>query len=156
MGMTDDKVVLVDTNVLLSATTPLRSLHHVALAVLNDWPNEGVPFAVSSQVLREYLAVATRPIEANGLGLDVGDALANVAAFHGRMRLLTENELVWDRLQYLIATYGCRGKQIHDANLVATGLASGVNRLVTANAGDFTRFAKEMEIIDLAAIKLPA
>jgi predicted nucleic acid-binding protein len=123
MVMTDDRVVLVDTNVLLSATTPFRSLHHASLAVLNDWPNEGVPLAVSSQVLREYLAVATRPIEANGLGLDVGDALANVAAFHGRMRLLIENELVWDRLQYLIATYGCRGKQIHDANLVATGMA---------------------------------
>jgi len=58
--MTDDKAVLVDTNVLLSATAPLRPLHRAAMAVLNDWPNQGTLLATSSQVLREYLAVATR------------------------------------------------------------------------------------------------
>jgi predicted nucleic acid-binding protein len=150
--MTDDKTALVDTNVLLSATAPLRPLHRAALAVLNDWPNQGTILAASSQVLREYLAVTTRPVEANGLGLGIDDALANVAAFRGRMRLLLESEPVWNRLQALIATYGCLGKQIHDANVVATALASGVARLVTANVADFTRFAPEIEVIDLAAL----
>jgi predicted nucleic acid-binding protein len=150
--MTDDKAVLVDTNVLLSATAPLRPLHRAALAVLNDWPNRGILLTSSSQVLREYLAVATRPVEANGLGLAVGDALANAAAFRGRFRLLVESEPAWDRLQALIATYGCKGKQVHDANLAALALASGVTRLVTANVGDFTRFAAELEVIDLAAL----
>lgn len=62
----DDKAVLVDTNVLLAATAPLRPLYRAALMVLNDWPNKGILLAVSSQVLREYLAVATRPVEVNG------------------------------------------------------------------------------------------
>jgi len=150
--MTDDRAVLVDTNVLLSATAPLRPLHRAALAVLNGWPNEGIPLTASSQVLREYLAVATRPVEVNGLGLAVGDALANVTAFRGRVRLLLESEPAWDRLRALIAAYGCKGKQIHDANLVASALTSGVTRLVTANVGDFTRFAAELEVIDLAAL----
>lgn len=150
--MTDDRVVLVDTNVLLSATAPLRPLHLPALTVLNDWPNQGVILATSSQVLREYLAVATRPVEVNGLGLGVDDALSNVAAFRGRMRLLIESEPVWERLGHLIATYGCMGKQIHDANVVATALSSGVPTLVTANIGDFIRFAPELEVIDLAAL----
>lgn len=150
--MTDDNVVLVDTNVLLSATAPLRPLHRSALAVLNDWPNEGTILATSSQVLREYLAVATRPVEANGLGLGVEDALSNVTAFRGRMRFLVESEAVWDRLHALIASYGCKGKQIHDANLVATALTSGVARLVTANVGDFKRFAADVEAIDLASL----
>jgi hypothetical protein len=39
--MTDDKAVLVDTNVLLSATAPLRALHRAAWTVLNDWPSQG-------------------------------------------------------------------------------------------------------------------
>lgn len=148
--MTDDRAVLVDTNVLLSATAPRRALYPSALEVLNHWPNQGMILAVTGQVLREYLAVATRPVEANGLALSVDDALANVAVFRSRMRLLLESEPALDRLRALIATYQCLGKQIHDANLVATALTSGVTRLVTANVSDFTRFATEIEVIDLA------
>jgi predicted nucleic acid-binding protein len=148
--MMDDRAVLLDTNVLLSATAPLRPLHQAALVVLNEWPNQGIVLSTSSQVLREYLVVATRPAKVNGLGLDLNDALTNVAAFRGRMRLLLESESTWERLRALIATYGCLGKQIHDANLVATALTCGVARLVTANVGDFTRFEPEIEVIELA------
>jgi predicted nucleic acid-binding protein len=74
----DDKAVLVDTNVLLSATAPFRPLHRAALVVLNDWPNQGIALAASTQVFREYLVVATRPLEVNDLGLGVKDALANI------------------------------------------------------------------------------
>ena len=52
----------------------------------------------------------------------------------------------------MIAKYGCSGKQIHDANLVATALASGIARLVTANVEDFRCFTPEMEIVDLGAL----
>lgn len=153
--MMDDRAVLIDTNVLLSATAPLRPLHSVAIAVLNDWPNQGSILATTSQVLREYLVVATRPVEVNGLGLSVADALANVVAFRGRMRLLADGEPVWDRLRAPVEAHGCLGKQIHDANVVATALTSGVGRVVTANVSDFTRFGPEIEIIDLAALPAP-
>jgi len=72
-----DDAVLIDTNVLLSATTPARKLHRHALTVLADWPQQGIPLWVSGQALREYLVVATRPADVNGLGLAVEDALAN-------------------------------------------------------------------------------
>ena len=150
--MTDDKAVLVDTNVLLSATAPLRPLHHAALAVLNDWPNQGTVLTTSIQVLREYLAVATRPVEVNGLGLGTDDALTNVMAFRSRMRLLVDSEIAWDRLRTLIANYGCAGKQVHDANIVATALSFGITKLVTANVRDFSRFAADIEVTDLAEI----
>lgn len=150
--MTDDKAVLVDTNVLLSATAPLRPLHQAALRVLNDWPNQGFSLVASSQVLREYLVVATRPAEANGLGLSVQDALANLAAFQSRMRVLVESEAAWPRLRGLISTYGCQGKQIHDANVVAVALTAGVVKLVTANVDHFVRFATEIQVIDLATL----
>lgn len=152
MTTMDDNAVIVDTNVLLSATAPLRPLHRAALAVLNDWPNQGIPLTASSQILREYLAVATRPVEANGLNLGTSEALANIKAFRGRIRLLADGEGVWDRLQTLVTSYGCKGKQVHDANVVASALAAGVASLVTANVRDFTRFAAELEVIDLAAL----
>lgn len=152
--MTDDKTVVVDTNVLLSATIPLRPLHRAALAVVNDWPNQGIVLAASGQVFREYLVAATRPVDVNGLGLDVGSALTNIEEFRERMRLLSEGERAWAQLRDLITHYGCKGKQIHDANVVASALASGVAKLVTGNARDFARFSSEVEIIDLATVRV--
>lgn len=150
--MMDDKAALVDTNVLLAATASSRPLHRAALTVLNDWPNQGIALAVSAQIFREYLVVATRPIEVNGLGLSVEDALANIEALRGRMRLVVESEGAWERLRSLISRYGCRGKQIHDANVVAAALASGISKVVTANVDDFVRFSPDIEVIDLATV----
>ena len=149
-AMSADRV-FVDTNVLLAATTPSRGLHRRALTVLNDWPNLGWRLCASGQILREYLVVATRPADVNGLGLAVPNALENVSAFRTRMRWLNERQPVARRLLSLVAETDCRGKQIHDANIVATALEHGVDRLVTANANDFRRFKGRIAVLDLAA-----
>lgn len=142
----DDSSLLLDTNVLLSATAPARDLHHAALDVLNEWPGEGTRLCISGQILREYLVVATREPAQNGLGLSIDDALANAAAFTDRCRFLDENQSVTKRLQELLRTVECSGKQIHDANLVATCLVHGVPALVTANAKDFERFRSSVRV----------
>lgn len=147
---TDVDSVLVDTNVLLAATTPDRDLHQAALNVFNDWPRRGIELCVSGQVLREYLVVATRDRKHNGLGLSVPEALDNVAAFLERSRFLGEGFEVTARLRALLQAVECRGKKIHDANLVATAQAHGVSRVVTANLGDFKRFQDRVELISLA------
>ncbi len=144
-----DDAVLVDTNVLLTATTPARALHNEALEVLNEWPARDVALCVSGQVFREYLVVATRPTDANGLGLSVEDALANVVMLRPRFRLLDERVAVFEHLNRLLREVGCRGKKIHDANLVATALAHGVSQILTGNVGDFRRFSAYVEILDL-------
>lgn len=142
----DDSSILLDTNVLLEATTPARELHRAALVVLNDWPNRGVRLCVSGQILREYLAVATRDPDHNGLGLRMTDALANVETFIERCRFLSETREVTDRLRSLLRSVPCTGKQVHDANLVATCLAHDVAGLVTANLADFQRFSSQVEV----------
>ena len=38
------------------------------------------------------------------------------------------------------------------AHLVATALTAGVAKLVTANSADFSRFASELEVIELASL----
>jgi len=141
--------VLLDTNVLLDATTPARDLHRAARRVLDEWPNRGIQLCVSGQILREYLAVATRNAEVNGLGLAVEDALANVAAFKGRCRFLNEDREVAERLYDLLDDVACSGKQVHDANVVATCLVHGVPAIVTANTGDFGRFGGRVEVTPL-------
>jgi predicted nucleic acid-binding protein len=39
------------------------------------------------------------------------------------------------------------GKQLHDANIVATMLAHGETRILTFNAPDFRRFAPMIEVL---------
>ncbi len=154
--MDDDLVlVLVDTNVLLTATVPARPLHREALTVLNDWPNRAIGLCVSGQIVREYLVVATRPAEVNGLALAPEKALANVASMRGRLSLLDEGAAVAEQLNSLVREFDCRGKQIHDTNVVATALVHGVRRILTANVGDFQRFESYVEILDLAEAKAP-
>ncbi len=39
------------------------------------------------------------------------------------------------------------GKQVHDANIVATMLAHGETRLLTFNGADFRRFSSVIEVV---------
>lgn len=141
--------VLLDTNVLLAATDEGRPEHRDALSVLNDWAAASDCLCVSGQVLREYLTVATRPADRNGLGLKLPDALANVRAIRERTTLLAEDPRVTDRLLGLLADVECLGKQVHDANLVATMLVHGIGSIVTMNLADFARFERHISLIRL-------
>lgn len=149
------ELVLVDTNVLLTATTPARQLHAAALSVLNEWPNRGVRLCTCGQILREYLVVATRRPEVNGLGLSRETALGNVEKLAARMRFLDEDQRVAASLQSILRRTECSGRQIHDANLVAVAERYEVARLVTANAGDFVRFRAYLKTLELGSDDQP-
>ena len=141
--------VMLDTNVLLAATDEGRAEHRDALTILNRWPAGDTTLCTSGQVLREYLAVATRPAEKNGLGLKLPDALGNVHAIRERTTLLAEDSKVADRLLGLLADVECGGKQVHDANVVATMLVHGVGTVVTMNLDDFARFEGYVNLVSL-------
>ena len=147
MATTDASPLFVDTNVLLTATTPSRPLHQKALALFTTPRRQ---LCTSGQILREYLVVATRPLKQNGLGLRPHDALANVDAFARRMRFLDEKRSVFRRLETLLAEIPCHGKQIHDANVVATALAHGLETVVTENDQDFRRWRHLLNVLPLA------
>jgi len=142
-------IVFVDTNVLLAATEPSRADHEAATRVLNDWPKRGVRLCTSGQILREYLVVATRPAEVNGLALDMVNACENVAVMLARMRFLEETLSVFAQLQALLGGVDCSGKQVHDANVVATALTHDVESIVTANVDHFRRFDSFVEVLAL-------
>jgi len=141
--------VMLDTNVLIAVTDEGRAEHRDALTVVNDWAARRTELCTSGQILREYLAVATRPAGQNGLGLNLADALGNVNAIRMRTILLADDAKVADRLLSLLADVECRGKQVHDANVVATMLVYGVRAVVTMNTGDFARFEGHVSLIRL-------
>jgi predicted nucleic acid-binding protein len=49
----------------------------------------------------------------------------------------------------LLADVQCPGKQVHDANLVATMLVHGIGTVVTMNLGDLARFERYVSLIRL-------
>lgn len=139
----------LDTNVLLAATDESRGDHQGAVSVLDEWPASGVVLYTSGQVLREYLVVATRPVDVNGLGITRADAVGNVRSLRARLTPLAEDGKVGQRLLDVLDAVDCRGKRIHDANIVATMLAHGIETIVTANIDDFAVFADHVRVAAL-------
>jgi predicted nucleic acid-binding protein len=72
-----------------------------------------------------------------------------VRFFQSRFRVAEDGPQVTEKLLELMEQVTFGGRQIHDANIVATMLAYGVNRLLTHNVGDFTRFSQFITILPL-------
>jgi predicted nucleic acid-binding protein len=49
----------------------------------------------------------------------------------------------------LIARIAVGGKQVHDANIVATMQAHGIRQLLTGNVADFNRFSALIRVLPL-------
>ena len=141
-------LVVVDTNVLLAATDRSRATHQAALTFLNE---DRRRLALTSQIVREYLAVSTRPLDVNGFGLSGVDAVANVEQLLEDMELLPEDVATARHLLRLVAERPASGAQVHDANIVAAALAHGADAIVTDNTRHFSRFADLIEIDTLSA-----
>jgi len=143
--MTDDRRCFVDTNVLLASTDTGRLHHRAAVAFLEEGLSGRQRIFGSGQVFREYLVVATRPVEVNGLGLTTAAALANLSEFQRCVQILDENPDVAALLSALVKAHRLKGKRIHDANIVATMRAHGLIRIRTDNPADFKAF-KDIEV----------
>jgi predicted nucleic acid-binding protein len=135
----------VDTNILVYSTAggaPFQERARTALARLIA----DEPLFISRQILREYLAVMTRQ-QVWGKALSLAEAIADTLAFAQRFAVLEDGPAVWQQLTELGRRYSFGGRQVHDANIVATMLAYGERRLLTFNDPDFQRFNDVIEIV---------
>ena len=94
------------------------------------------------------MATLTRP-QTFALPQPVGVLLAQVAYFQSRMRVADETAVVTANLLALLQSVPMGGKQVHDANVVATMQAFGIPRLLTDNIADFSRFGSLIAILTL-------
>ena len=140
--------VFVDTNVLVYATRPLSGHHAVAERALTRLASDGSSLWVSPQVLREYLAAVTRP-QATAPALPIATAIADVCRFRAVFQMAEERPAVLDRLLQILATHRATGRQVHDANIVATMLVHGIGTVVTMNLEDFARFERHVTVVRL-------
>jgi predicted nucleic acid-binding protein len=135
----------IDTNVLVYSMATRAPFRDRARVALGKFASEEKLF-ISRQVLREYLAVVTRQ-QTWGDALSLNVALADAEIFRRRFRILEDGPAIWDELRKLCNRFTFGGRQVHDANIVATMLAHGERRLLTFNDADFRRFNPLIEIV---------
>ena len=139
MATTGAEPRFIDTNVLVYANWR-RSRHHaVAVTLLGRMEATVAPLWINGQMMREYLAAVTRP-QGTLSALPMSVAIDQVRFFAQRFWLAEDGPQVREQLLQLLTTHPVAGKQVHDANIVATMLVHGVTRLLTFNVGDFRRF----------------
>jgi predicted nucleic acid-binding protein len=142
--------VLLDTNILLRLAQPHHPNAPVAARVLRALRAGNETLHITQQNIVDYWAVATRPIEANGLGFSTEQAAAEVDVLKRLFVLLPELPLqdAWERL---VADYRVSGKNAHDARLVAAMMVHGIESILTFNAQDFLRYG-EIRVLDVTKI----
>jgi predicted nucleic acid-binding protein len=139
--------VLVDTNILVyapQATSPHRDAAREGLRRFSA--SEG-RLCLSRQILREFLSVVTRP-QLFLSPVSMAEALADVTGFATHFELLEDGAEVGKRLMELCRLVPIAGRQVHDANIVATMLAHRESRLLTMNRSDFRPFRPRIEIVE--------
>jgi predicted nucleic acid-binding protein len=147
-------MILVDTNVLLRLAQPSHSMFAEAISAVASLRRQNESLCVVPQVLYEFWAVATRPVQSNGLGMTASDADADLAKIIQRFRLIRDERAIFDPWRRLVTQHQVLGKNSHDARLVAAMQRHGIAQIVTFNAGDFRRFS-EITVLDAAKVAVP-
>lgn len=136
----------LDTNILVYASQKQSPYHLRAVTWLQQARRDSLELWISRQMLREYLSAITRP-QPDQASLPVAQAVADVESFERDFNVAEDGPEVFNQLLGLVARFPTGGKQVHDANLVATMIVHGITRLLTFNTGDFRRFGLMIEII---------
>jgi predicted nucleic acid-binding protein len=139
---------LIDTNILVFAYLTHHPLYGAARTRLQTLAGAGAELWLSRQILREYLAAMTRPRQYTG-AIPLASLIADVQAFEQSYHVAEDNAAVTARLLNLIEAVPCIGKQIHDANIVATMQEYGIQNLLTDNTADFARFGHLITVLAL-------
>ena len=140
--------MFVDTSVLISSRIPSAPGHEVARARLVRALEGGEAISMSRQILREYIAVLTRPQTWHS-AVTREEALDDVDRMSQAFRILEDGPDVTAVLVRLCREVPFGGRQIHDANIVVTMLSRGERSLLTFNTADFRRFGDRIDLIGI-------
>ena len=94
------------------------------------------------QNLFEFWVVATRPANVNGLGLSVEEATQEMALLKQLFAIKASNPSILTVWEDLVIKYQVKGKQGHDARLVAAMITHEISHILTFNVEDFTCFSE--------------
>lgn len=132
----------LDTNVIVRNANRADPQQARVAGLLEQLVREGAELCLAPQVLFEYWVAATRPVQLTGLGLTPAEARRSVELFRDAFVLLPEPTELIECWLDLCSRYAVRGRQAHDARLVAFMMCHALDRLVTLNATDFARYSE--------------
>jgi predicted nucleic acid-binding protein len=140
--------VLLDTNILTRIANGEGDPDYAsAEGSVEELRYIGHTLCLVPQNLYEFWAVATRPLDANGLGMTPSEAHAELDRFKLPLFLLLQDErAIFPKWKELIRNYDVKGKVSYDTRLVAAMLRHGITHLLTFNVAHFIRF-KEIEVL---------
>lgn len=144
-----DSPVFIDTNVLVYANLAMSPFHLQATERLQALDEQKVELWVSRQILREYLSAMTRQGDLTG-EIAISFLVEDVRYFANRFFMAEDGSQVTERLLTLMEQVPIGGRQVHDANIVATMQTYGIQQLLTHNVADFTRFSEFITVLPLA------
>ena len=138
--------VFADTNVFLRANIMSIEGYEACDTLIKRYWSEGAEVWISGQVIREFIVQVTHPktMKTPLLIRDVVEMLNTVIPL---FRVADETPAVRAELLNLLKAYPTAGKQVHDANLVATMLAYKIDTLLTLNTDDLKRFSDKIKLI---------
>jgi predicted nucleic acid-binding protein len=150
MATTAADPVFVDTNILVFANTATAPFRAEPQAALQSLAASGAELWISRQILREYLVTLSRP-QSFTAPVPVATLCADIVRFQAQFRIAEDAPVVIANLLTLLNSIAIGGKQVHDANIVATQQTYGLRRLLTHNTADFTRFGALIQVEPLVA-----
>jgi predicted nucleic acid-binding protein len=131
---------LLDTNVLSRIAQPRHPQHSTATEAVDELHPRGDELFLVPQVLYELWVVCTRPLGENGLGLSAAEARGKHQEARALFAVLADNEKTLPLWEELVVRFDVKGKNAHDARLVAAMKVHGLTHILTFNTADFVRF----------------
>ena len=133
--------VLVDTNILLQSAQPAHPFHLTTTNAVFRLLDQSDSVFFCAQNIAEFLNVATRPRQANGLGMSTEEALKEVDKIESLFTLLPDVAGIYTELKNLVARHHVQGVKVYDARLVAVMIVYSVDSILTFNVADFKRYS---------------
>ncbi len=139
MAMMDAEPLFIDTNILVYANVASSPFHQQAFDALKLEQKSERPLWISRQVLREFIAARTRP-QTFAKPSTPEVVIERVRYLEEQFQVADDSAIVTEQLIRLLGDFKIGGKQVHDANIVATVLVYDIPCLLTHNVKDFKRF----------------
>ena len=132
----------IDTNVMWRRFASDDPMHQISLFALDSLLVRGDTLNISAQNLIEFQAIATRPLEVNGLGLTTRLASEKALEMTDMFSFLPDTPDIYSHWRRLVDVHEVKGKQVHDARIVAVMLSHNIGHIVTFNHEHFSRFTE--------------
>lgn len=135
--------ILTDTNILIRLTQQTDPHSSQADAALYALRFRGDEPCVIPQVIYEYWVVCTRPLGSpNGLGMTVTDTASKMRRLQRLFPVYRDERAIFDRWEKLVTLHDVKGKNAHDARIVAAMLRHRLTHILTFNDSHFKRFTE--------------